>query len=175
MEEHGRKLLALVLTTLRETEEITRTTMARTLLEADLVHYEAWKRSLSGELYDRALVGPVPQGLEKVLEDGEAGEILQAGRGQDGALCYRPGTHFPLKLAEAQELLTPEELDSLTAALGLVHSLSPEELSRRGKGLAAWRLGTGPLSVAALACASEEELFALADRLWNAGGSREAR
>lgn len=175
MEDHGRKLLALVLITLRETEEITRTGMARTLLEADLLHHEAWKCPLTDGQYDRALVGPVPQGLERVLEEAEAGEILRVRRGAAGELRYHPGTHFSLKLAEAQELLTPEEMDSLRAALGCVRSLTPEELGRRSRSLAAWRLGTGVLSLEALACASEDELFALADRLWDGGASREAR
>jgi len=172
-----KKLMALALVVLRENENegATRSDLARIVLEADLLHYEAWKRPLAGGKYDRALVGPVPQGLERVLEGAERGEILRRRRGEDGRERYHPGMHFPIKLAEAQEELTPEERDSLMAALGFVRSLSPEERGRRSRSFAAWRLGSGVLSLEALACPSEEALFSLEDRLWDEGKSREGR
>ncbi len=170
-----KKLMALALVVLRENEGAPRSDLARIVLEADLLHYEVWKRPLTGGKYDRALVGPVPQGLERVLEGAERGEILRRRRGEDGRERYHPGRHFPIKLAEAQEELTPEERDSLMAALGFVRSLSPEERGRRSRSFAAWRLGSGVLSLEALACPSEEALFSLEDRLWDEGKSREGR
>lgn len=173
----ARKLQALVLAMLRETGEAPRTFLAQVLLEADLLHFEAWNEALSGGIYERHAAGPVPRGLDVVLAEAVIGEILVCRREEDGTRVFRSGAHFALKLAELQDALAPEEMDSLHAALGTVRARNAQEGRRRGHLLPAWRWGGAGslLSVAALACTSEEELFALADRCWDASDLTEDR